>query len=499
MKYKIIDITDNKGGSDGHIIMVKANPVKDAPGFAHLTKLFGKKYYTYSMMDDSETEIFVYPFSERLAHDLTTQAQNEGQKKDFWEPEDDDFYDADLMTEDGIKAIHKHISFKKAEEEKRKAGIQGIVDAFEFSESMSPFLKGGVNKITEVKNVSLSEGSVYSGKAIQSSELCIPNGYGYKIYKSEGNRIVASFFRFGDVGKVAYLSYPKIFMYLGGTFGEEPNGWGFKLARGQFTFGYYKDGKLYKELSPLVTDVYLSTRNHKIDLGHVEGDVNRLTFGVVPNEHQPFIGLQFLENGTVYIGECSNNNEYDLTGRFIRLKINGQATCGQFKNGEVVKEMSQEEYFRTYTSKSIGNERIDLSSNYLSKPNSGLYFIIGMQTTFDLDMGPILCVNAIPYETLEMSQSEHLNFDIKNMEYFYLQANENVAKTIKENSEKHRLWKVNMDDFNNHFGYVQDMTTQKTVERNFHLHNAIIGLEYTNVTAFDTMNVMDRIEERENL
>ena len=95
MKYKIIDITDNKGGSDGHIIMVKANPVKDAPGFAHLTKLFGKKYYTYSMMDDSETEIFVYPFSERLAHDLTTQAQNEGQKKDFWEPEDDDFYDAD--------------------------------------------------------------------------------------------------------------------------------------------------------------------------------------------------------------------------------------------------------------------------------------------------------------------------------------------------------------------------------------------------------------------
>jgi hypothetical protein len=58
---------------------------------------------------------------------------------------------------------------------------------------------------------------------------------------------------------------------------------------------------------------------------------------------------------------------------------------------------------------------------------------------------------------------------------------------------------VNMDDFNNHFGYVQDMTTQKTVERNFHLHNAIIGLEYTNVTAFDTMNVMDRIEERENL
>ena len=74
---------------------------------------------------------------------------------------------------------------------------------------MSPFLKGGVNKITEVKNVSLSEGSVYTGKAIQSSQLCIPNGYGFKVYKSEGDRKVASFFQFGDIGKIAFLSYPK--------------------------------------------------------------------------------------------------------------------------------------------------------------------------------------------------------------------------------------------------------------------------------------------------
>lgn len=498
MKYRIIDIEDNKGGSDGHVIFVKANLVKEAQGFEHLAKLFKKKYYTYSVMDDSNTEIFAFPFSERLVQSLVDQAKRADEKQEFWEPMDEEFYDADLMTKDGIRPIHKHISFKIVEEEKRKQGIQEIVDSFEFSESMSPFLKNGVNKISDVKNVSLSEGSVYTGKAIQNSELCIPNGYGFKVYKSEGNRIVASFFRFGDVGKVAYLSYPKIFMYIGGTFGDEPNGWGFKLARGQFTFGYYKGGKLYKEMSSFATDIYLSMRNHKIDVGHVEADVNRLTFGVVPNENQSFIGFQFLENGTAYIGECSNRNDYNLTGRFIRLKIDGKATCGHFENGEVVKAMSQEEYFRTYTSKSIGNERIDLTSDYLSKPDSGLYFIIGMQTTFDLDMGPILCVNALPFDSLEMPQNGHLNFDIKKMEYFYLHANENVARTIKENSEKQRLWKVNMDDFNNHFDYVQDLTTQKTVQRNYHLHNAIIGLEYSNVTAFDTVDVMARLEERDN-
>ena len=55
-----------------------------------------------------------------------------------------------------------------------------------------------------------------------------------------------------------------------------------------------------------------------------------------------------------------------------------------------------------------------------------------------------------------------------------------------------------MDDFNNHFDYVQDMSSQKTVQRNYHLHNAIIGLEYSNVTAFDTVDVMVRLEERDN-
>lgn len=499
MKYRIIDIEDNKGGSDGHVIFVKANPVKEAKSFEHLAKLFKKKYYTYSVMDDSNTEIFAFPFSERLVQTLVDQAKRADEKQEFWEPKDDEFYDADLMTNDGIRPIHKHISFKKVAEEKRKQGIQEIVDRFKFCESLGTIFKdGGVNKITEVKNVSLSEGSVYTGKAIQSSQLCIPNGYGFKVYKSEGDRKVASFFQFGDIGKIAFLSYPKIFMYVGGVFGEEPNGWGFKMSRGQFTFGYYKEGKLYKEMSPFATDVFFSMRNHKIDLGHVEADVDRLSFGVVPNENQSFVGFQFLVNGTVYIGECSNRNEYDLTGRFIRLEIDGKATCGQFENGEIVKEMSQEEYFRTYTSKSIGNERIDLTSDYLSKPDSGLYFIIGMQTTFDLDMGPILCVNALPFDTLETPRNGHLSFDIKKMEYFYLHANENVARIIKENSEKQRLWKVNMDDFNNHFDYVQDMSSQKTVQRNYHLHNAIIGLEYSNVTAFDTVDVMIRLEERDN-
>ena len=69
-QYVIYSIEDNKGGSDGHIIIVKANPVKESPGMEHLTKLFGKKYYNYTLNETDETELFVFPFTEERMQEL---------------------------------------------------------------------------------------------------------------------------------------------------------------------------------------------------------------------------------------------------------------------------------------------------------------------------------------------------------------------------------------------------------------------------------------------
>ena len=80
-QYVIISIDDNNGGSDGHVIIVKANPVKEASGFAHLTKLFGKKYYKYSHMEDEETEIFVFPYSEERMQTLLDCAKDAEENK----------------------------------------------------------------------------------------------------------------------------------------------------------------------------------------------------------------------------------------------------------------------------------------------------------------------------------------------------------------------------------------------------------------------------------
>lgn len=109
-QYKIIEIDDNKGGSDGHIIIVKANVVK--PTLEHLSEMFGKAYYTYAVTEDSSTEWFVYPFSNSDLTKLMAYARREDEAG-FWSPNMSLFYDAQLILQNGkIKNIHKSIKFK---------------------------------------------------------------------------------------------------------------------------------------------------------------------------------------------------------------------------------------------------------------------------------------------------------------------------------------------------------------------------------------------------
>ena len=44
-QFVIIDIEQNTVQPDGEVLIVKANPVKQAEGFEHLEQMFGKKYF----------------------------------------------------------------------------------------------------------------------------------------------------------------------------------------------------------------------------------------------------------------------------------------------------------------------------------------------------------------------------------------------------------------------------------------------------------------------
>ncbi len=491
MKYVIIDIEDNNGGTDGHVIVVKANPVKLDNGFSHLMRLFGKKYVSFAMNETDETEMFVFPYSEENKEQLIRCARSAEQDHNFWEPNEDDFYNASLLLPGGTtKEIKKHKSFRTQPEE-TASGIKHIVENFKFSDSLVGLFKGN-ERVSDVKNVPLNEGSIYSGKALQMGNICMPNGYGIKLFKDKGNARIGSFYRGGNTGKIIWASYHD-YLYAGCAFGEEPNGWGFKLAKGQFTFGYYKDGKLYKDMSPFATDVYLSMTGKGLQVSPVEAEVCRIAIGRQPKEDKNFIGLQFLENGTVFLGEASKNNTHSITGHFICFDIDGKVRYGIFDDGKLVKPMTQNEYFDMYGENSDGQERIDTTTNYLDSPSCRKFLITNMQTRFDFDMGPIISICAQPFDKLEMTADGNLRYDNKNAEHFYLHNEEGIARIIQEKAQQNRLWLVNLDDFNTHYGNIINLSTDQVEDKNYHLHNALIGLNYSNITQFDTEHVMNRL------
>ena len=70
---------------------------------------------------------------------------------------------------------------------------------------------------------------------------------------------------------------------------------------------------------------------------------------------------------------------------------------------------------------------------------------------------------------------------------------ESIARIIQENAQQNRLWLVNLDDFNTHYDSIINLSTDQVEYKNFHLHNALIGLNYSNITNFDTNHVMDRL------
>lgn len=486
-EYKIISIEDNKNGSDGHIIIVKANPLEFLKvKMGNEERILGANFCSHEC---SDTEYFVYPYTTHRVDLLVNQAKRSDENV-YWQPIMTEFYDSKLLFLDGrICSIHKHNSFNK---QLFKSGIQNIIDTIkginQVREAFAEFDLNAIN-VSDVKGISLCDNSIYSGKALVNGNLCIPTGYGSKRFMSDNNKRIISYYKNNEVGNIAFIEYPQKYMYIGGVIDSIPNGWGFILAKGQLTFGYYKDGELYKDLSPFVMDIYSEMSSiGGIQIGHIDGLVNRLAIGVLPNENRSFIGLQFSEDGSVYIGKGYNNNEYEITGQYIHLEIDGKATIGIFDKGKLLKQMTQKEYYQ-YAIKCVGQERIDLSGNYLRKKDSGLYLIASLQQYCDFNLGRVILIKALPYDELDVSALGEVSYKGDIMEYFYLREDENVVSMIKKYAQERLLWKIKLDDFHTNYHSVLDLDPNEPLERNVHIHNRLIGLEYTCLTNFEIMPI----------
>jgi len=111
-KYIIISIEENHIDPEGHALIIKANPVKEDSMFKELRKMFGLKYYSISKEENSDTEIFIYPYTLKTLDNFLGIVNGKGENK-FWTPHFNLFHDSYLKIGDGEKKIvHKSIGFR---------------------------------------------------------------------------------------------------------------------------------------------------------------------------------------------------------------------------------------------------------------------------------------------------------------------------------------------------------------------------------------------------
>lgn len=375
--------------------------------------------------------------------------------------------------------------------------IKALNSAVDSSRSMMMLMDKSPsrNPIKDVKGISMNEGCVYSGKAIANDTLCIPMGYGCKVYNNEnGKSKIWSFYRMSSTGYVTWWNYVKKFMIIGNSFADKPNGWCFYLGKGQYTFGYFINGKLYKDITPFVTDVYEESKKYRQTVVGINGKSNALYFGRDISEQEPPLGFYFLEDGSAFIGKGNSIDNYNITGNFIKLGKHGNAECGLFANGELTKQISPTEYIKAYAP-TVKEEFVSqLNQNLLKRADSGLYLIIDASTRYDLDMGPLLTLKAIPFERISVEQgSNDISFTANDWEYFFLYNEPGLVESLEPHARLQQLWKVTLDDFHNHYGYAFDPSVRDMQKKNIHLHNSLVGLPYSKVVNFDDKSVLYRL------
>lgn len=214
-----------------------------------------------------------------------------------------------------------------------------------------------------LSNFELPDGSIYNGGCLKNpfgsvvlngiGSLTYPNGdkykgnfkngrpYGWGIYWFQNGHKYKGYFDEHPKG-IGYLN-EDYDMAVGNFYEGRLQGWAICYRNRIFKFGYWENGKLLKdetnktlwvrcEISKLRTQyngnlIQISQGHEFIRFGIPERTIN---MGInSPNSPKwPAIGFEFFKDGTVKVGEISNNS----SGEYILCKINGTMELGHWKD-----------------------------------------------------------------------------------------------------------------------------------------------------------------------
>ena len=194
----------------------------------------------------------------------------------------------------------------------------------------------------EVKGLIISDGVTYSGATETNDYSDVPHGMGSMKYADHNE---TGMFQNGELKGIAYLNYHD-WMYVGLASDGTISGWGLKVDRGNISFGVFEDNILKINLTPLVEvfwEKILSDANSMNTNAIRVLKTGEIFVGVPQHFLSGKFGFHFLDNGEVFLGTC----EYDQsgrTGKFLHFDTDFNITKGEYLNGKLIKEISDDEY-----------------------------------------------------------------------------------------------------------------------------------------------------------
>lgn len=220
---------------------------------------------------------------------------------------------------------------------------------------------------TEVKNVVISGGATYTGKAISDGDKDIPHGVGICKYADHNE---SGIFNEGALSGLAYMNYHN-YMYIGMCNSQKKiNGWGIKASKGGFQFGVFENNELKINLTPLVkifwSRIMLLAESLKVNPVSVlkSGDI---FVGVTQPSTEGKLGFHFKQNGEVYLG-LSDNVQMSGSGIFLHFDSDYNIKRGIFNDGVLSQEIGALDLIQACdVDSSLEYKDFDINMNYSMK------------------------------------------------------------------------------------------------------------------------------------
>lgn len=298
----------------------------------------------------------------------------------------------------------------------------------------------------EVKNITLNDGSTYTGSVIYVGENPIPHGMGVQKFHDHNE---SGMFNNGKLDGVCYLNYHD-WMYIGICKNDETNGWGIKAEKGKVSFGVYVNGELKVDLTQLIKLFW-----HKIN--EIANDLDKglaytrkngeIFLGVPESIYSKRLGFHFLNNGEVFLGVCDYGRT-DITGEFIHFDLDYNIHKGRYEDGQFV-EVVDDVKFISECNIFIDHAYLDFDISMNYSPKSFLLEKKKLMHIFEMGKTDS---NLIVKANICSVRGDQIHFKRTNCSdttWFYFPLDYEIEEELKEimNNEEENPWAPDFSDY----------------------------------------------------